>query len=77
MCSRPGTEHRYIDALNRLEEIIDQYPRDLLALRTAHYLHFYSGDARALLESVALRLQYWDESDPYYGYLPGDAKFWS
>ena len=72
---RTWMEHRHVDALNRLEEIIDQYPRDFLALRTVHYLHFYTGNARALLDSVSQRLQYWDESDPYYGHLLGMQGF--
>ena len=42
-----------IEATEAYEAILRDYPLDMLALRFAHYLHFYGGDARALRDSIA------------------------
>ena len=62
-------------AMQRLENHLDDYPLDLIALRVVHHLHFYTGDAKALDRSVANRLGHWSEDDPYYGYLLGMHSF--
>ncbi len=58
-----------------LESILSIYPRDMLALRLAHYLHFYAGSAKDMRASVSRSLQTWDPNDPYYGYLLGMHSF--
>lgn len=55
--------------------ILTQHPRDVLALRLAHYTHFYSGDTAAMRDSVA-RTQYaWDPTVPDYGFVAGCYAF--
>lgn len=62
-------------ALRIWEEILDRWPRDVLALRLAHFWHFYLGDAGALRDSVARALRGWDESVPGAGYALGCYAF--
>ncbi|MEM7364582.1 MAG: tetratricopeptide repeat protein [Pseudomonadota bacterium] len=63
------------DALAKLEALLDDYPQDMLALRIAHHLHFYTGDSDALCESVRKRLPSWSGDDPLYGFLLGMLAF--
>ena len=44
--------NQYKEAADTLEQLLTQYPRDILALRLVHYLHFYAGDTRKLRDSV-------------------------
>jgi len=58
-------EARHVDALAawarddldqtaaRLEALLDEYPKDMMALRVAHYLHFYAGGSAEMRDSVA------------------------
>lgn len=76
-------ERRHIDALRAWaardlfgataawEDILLQWPRDIIALRLAHFTHFYFGDARNLRDSIARVLPVWDEVDPAYAHLLG------
>ena len=57
------------------EEILRDFPRDILALRLAHYLHFYSGDSVAMRDSVARVLPAWDPALPGYGFVLGMHAF--
>jgi tetratricopeptide (TPR) repeat protein len=61
--------------VNALESLLSIYPRDMLALRLAHYLHFYAGSAKDMRASVSRSLHTWDPNDPYYGYLLGMHSF--
>ena len=63
---------------NQLEEtahafdnIICQYPRDMLAIRVAHYLHFYGQGSTAMIGSLAEVVRSWQPDEPFYGYLKG------
>lgn len=67
--------HRSELAKKRLEEHLDSYPLDLVALRVVHHLHFYSGDSKGLCRSVGDRLGTWSEHDCYYGHLLGMHAF--
>lgn len=58
-----------------LEAILAKYPRDMLALRAAHNLHFYSGDAAAMQSSVARALPAWPTDHPWYGSVLGMHSF--
>ena len=51
------------------EDILLQWPRDIVALRLAHFTHFYSGDARKLRDSIARVLPLWDAADTGYAHL--------
>lgn len=62
-------------ALSRLELLLADYPRDIVALRIAHYLHFYAGAARDMRASVARSLSHWDAGMPFYGYVLGMHAF--
>ena len=53
------------------EDILLRWPRDILALRLAHFTHFYLGDARQLRDSVARVLPLWNEADSGYAYVLG------
>ncbi len=80
-------EHAHADALSRwaagdtagavrrFEEILLDHPRDILAIRLAHYLHFYHGSLAQHRDSVARVLPAWDESVPGYGYVLGMRAF--
>jgi tetratricopeptide (TPR) repeat protein len=62
-------------ALDHWERILLEHPHDVLALRLAHYAHFYLGRADALRDSVARILPAWNESDPGFGYVLGMDAF--
>ena len=62
-------------AVVRFEDILLDHPRDILAVRLAHYLHFYHGALVQHRDSVARVLPAWDESVPGYGYVLGMRAF--
>src|SRR5687768_11404766 len=49
-------------------DILLEYPRDLVALQTAHIGDFLLGSSQMLRDRVAQVLPHWDESVPGYGY---------
>lgn len=53
------------------EEIIREYPMDVLAVKMLHYTHFYMGDAANLRNSVGRVWYAWEgrEDLPTYGYM--------
>jgi tetratricopeptide (TPR) repeat protein len=57
------------------EEILLEYPRDILAARLAHFANFYSGDARRLRDSVNRLLPFWDEGVAGFSYFKGMQAF--
>lgn len=64
-------QNRLDDAASRFDTIVEKYPYDMLALRVAHYLHFYGEGAGAMVKSLQPALQTWQSQDSYYGYLKG------
>ena len=80
-------ERRHLDALDawtrgefeqavaHLEAILAGHPCDVLALRLAHYLHFYLGDDENLRDSIGRVLHAWDETVDGYGYVLGMQAF--
>ncbi len=62
-------------ALAQWEAILAEHPRDALALRLAHYWHFYIGDPLKLRDSMARVLRGWDGSVPGYGFVLGCQAF--
>ena len=80
-------ERRHLDALDawirgefeqaaaHLEAILAGHPRDVLALRLAHYLHFYLGDDENLRDSIGRVLHAWDDTVDGYGYVLGMHAF--
>jgi tetratricopeptide (TPR) repeat protein len=62
-------------ALEQWEAILAEHPRDVLAIRLAHFWHFYIGDPLKLRDSVARVLAGWDETVPGYGFVLGCHAF--
>lgn len=57
------------------ERILVDHPHDALAVRLAHFLHFYSGDGRRMRDSLARVMPHWQKSDRNYGFLLGMYAF--
>ena len=80
-------ERRHLDALDawirgefaqavaHLEAALAGNPHDILALKLAHYFHFYLGDEENLRDSVARVLHAWDDTVDGYGYVLGMNAF--
>ena len=80
-------ERRHLDALDawtrgefgeavvHLEAILAAHPRDILALKLAHYLWFYLGDNDNHRDSIARVLHAWDDTVEAYGYVLGMQAF--
>ncbi|MEM9683366.1 MAG: tetratricopeptide repeat protein [Pseudomonadota bacterium] len=64
-----------LGATGILEDILLDYPHDVLALRLAHFTHFYLGDSAALRDSVARVLPFWGDNLPGYGFVLGVNAF--
>ncbi len=56
-------------------DIVIDYPRDLLAIQTAHLEDFLLGQSSMLRDRVAQALPHWDAGMPGYGYLLGMHAF--
>ncbi|MFP6806129.1 MAG: tetratricopeptide repeat protein [Pseudomonadales bacterium] len=67
--------NQYTDTATILEELLQIFPKDILALRIAHYLHFYEGDNKRMCTSIARSNAVWHISDPCYGYVLGMQSF--
>ena len=61
--------------LGILEQLLEQYPQDILALKIAHHLHFYSGDAVQMQRSIARAAKHYAPDHPLYGYILGMHSF--
>ncbi len=64
-----------IGATDRWEEILLAAPLDVLALKLAHFTHFYFGRGDAMRDSVARVLPAWDDGQPDYGRVLGMYAF--
>jgi tetratricopeptide (TPR) repeat protein len=62
-------------ALAALETLLEQYPLDMLALRIAHYLHFYKGSGEGMCASTGRVLQAWPKTHGHFPYLQGMHAF--
>ncbi len=62
-------------ALGALESILESHPLDMLALRIAHYLHFYNGRGERMRDSTGRVLSAWPANHPHYDYLQGMHAF--
>lgn len=68
-------EGEYERAEARFEDILVDYPRDVLALQMGHLFDFYRGDARNLRDRVARVMHAWSSTDPGYHALLGMYAF--
>ena len=66
----------YASACDTWEDILAEYPKDLLALKFAHRSYIYLGNSIMIRDSVGRVLPYWEETDPLYGYLKRDVCIW-
>ena len=57
------------------EDIMLDHPLDGMAIRLSHFGHFYSGDGRAMRDSIARILPFWNASHRNYGYVLGCYAF--
>ena len=62
-------------AVGHLETILAGHPRDILALKIAHYLYFYLGDNENHRDSIGRVLHAWDDTVDGYGYVLGMQAF--
>jgi hypothetical protein len=58
-----------------LDQLVFEYPLDVLALFVGHQIDFFSGDAVSLRDRVGRVLPAWDHEDPRFGYLLGMHAF--
>ncbi len=58
-----------------LEELLRQYPEDILALKIAHHLHFYSGNAEEMRNSIARVTNHYQADHPFFGFVLGMHSF--
>ena len=58
-----------------MEQLLAEYPRDMLALKLAQHLHFYAGDSIAMRDSVARAAKHWQGDEPYFSFLLGMYSF--
>lgn len=63
------------DAVAVFDGIVLDYPKDMLALRIAHHLHFYGSGGRQMMESLQVALENHETNDRYYGFLKGMHSF--
>jgi tetratricopeptide (TPR) repeat protein len=65
----------FVGAIACWEAILLDQPRDIVALKLAHFGHFYMGDAENMRDSVARALYAWDADTPGYGFVLGLRAF--
>lgn len=63
------------DTIRIIEELLTLYPHDILALRINHHLHFYSGDAPAMRDSVNRVMPHWQQDGRFFNYILGMQAF--
>lgn len=62
-------------ALGHWEAILAATPMDGLAVRLAHFIHFYSGDSARLCTAMAGIVPHWPQTHPQYGFILGMYAF--
>jgi len=51
------------------ENLLVEYPKDVLALKLAHDTYFYLGEQTQIRDSISRVLPHFSRGDPYYGYV--------
>lgn len=87
LCERGERETAHLEAVDAwlsgdwhgaakvLDDLLVQWPSDLLALAIGHQLDFFVGDAQNLRDRVGRSLLALDASHPHYGYVRGMQAF--
>jgi len=82
-----GREALHVDALEEwalgnmkvagqiLDQLLDEYPTDMLAIWMGHQLDFYLGDSHNLCSRIDRIMPNWDKSHRLYGFLLGMHSF--
>jgi tetratricopeptide (TPR) repeat protein len=73
--ARAWLERDFARATELYGRILIDWPRDLLALQTAHVLDFLHGQSSLLRDRVARVLPDWDDSAPGFGFVLGMYAF--
>jgi tetratricopeptide (TPR) repeat protein len=68
-------EGRWRDASRAFDSILIEYPRDALAIQTAHLMDFFQGDALNLRNRISRVLPHWSEQTSGYSYILGMHAF--
>lgn len=72
---RLWAEGRMKDATNIWEDILTEYPTDLMAIKFAHDAYFFMGDGKGKRDSVAAVIPKHKGTEPCYSYLHGMYAF--
>ncbi|MDA0978124.1 MAG: tetratricopeptide repeat protein [Proteobacteria bacterium] len=67
--------NQMVEAAQAYDSITASYPHDILALKLAHYLYFYTLGGGAMVQSIDAVIGAWATTDPCYGYLKGMQAF--
>lgn len=73
--ARAWLDGDFARSIRRYGQILNEYPRDLLALQVAHIGDFLLGASTMLRDRIAQVLPHWDRSVPGYGYVLGMHAF--
>ena len=68
-------EGKWREASRAFDSILIEYPRDALAIQTAHLMDFFQGDALNLRNRISRVLPHWSEQTPGYSYILGMHAF--
>lgn len=66
---------RWHGAARALDELLVQWPTDVLALMMGHVLDFFTGDAANLRDRIGRSLPSFDPEHPHYGFVRGMHAF--
>ncbi len=75
VAARAWLEGDFARSLRLYGDIVIEYPRDLLALQTAHIADFALGQSTMLRDRIAQVLPHWNPDVPGYGYVLGMHAF--
>lgn len=73
--ARRIAEGEWHAGVRALEQVLVEYPRDIVALQVAHLMDFYRGDSLNLRNRVARVLPAWSPEVPGYPYVLGMHAF--
>lgn len=68
-------QDQMFEAAKIFDEITRLYPKDMLAARVAHYLHFYGSGGPDMTASLKETISHWAPGERFYGFLKGMESF--